>query len=94
MTLSGEYEKVHYPMPLNYLEDPDIGTLRRTLTRLSSQVNVLSQSNTFSEMVPSNNNPMNQTMDDFALIENENYGLREEIDMMERHFSQTDTGFF
>jgi len=81
-------------MPLNYLEDPDIGTLRRTLTRLSSQVNVLSQSNTFSEMVPSNNNPMNQTMDDFALIENENYGLREEIDMMERHFSQTDTGFF
>ena len=34
LTLSGEYEKVHYPMPLVFLEEPDIGALRRTYVRL------------------------------------------------------------
>ena len=36
LTLSGEYEKVHYPMPLVFLEEPDIGALRRTFTRMQS----------------------------------------------------------
>ena len=30
LTLNGEFEKVHYPLPLSYLEEPDIATLRRT----------------------------------------------------------------
>jgi coiled-coil domain-containing protein 61 len=34
LTLTGEFEKVHYPLPLSYLEDPGIEVLRRTLTRM------------------------------------------------------------
>ena len=34
MTLFGEYDKCHYPMPLIYLEEPDITLLRRTFTRM------------------------------------------------------------
>lgn len=30
LTLNGEFEKVHYPLPLAFLEEPDIATLRRT----------------------------------------------------------------
>lgn len=30
LTLNGEFEKVHYPMPLAFLEEPDVGALRRT----------------------------------------------------------------
>ena len=38
MTLFGEYEKCHYPMPLSFLEEPDITLLRRTFTRMQSQI--------------------------------------------------------
>lgn len=34
LTLTAEFEKVHYPLPLTYLEDPGIEVLRRTLTRM------------------------------------------------------------
>ena len=34
LTLNGEFEKVHYPMPLSFLEEPDIGLLRKTFTRM------------------------------------------------------------
>jgi len=34
LTLTGEFEKVHFPLPLSYLEDPGVEVLRRTLTRM------------------------------------------------------------
>lgn len=36
LTLRGEYDKTHYPLPLPFLDDPDITTVRRTFTRLQS----------------------------------------------------------
>jgi hypothetical protein len=34
LTLKGQYEKTHYPLPLVFLAEPDINTLRRTFTRM------------------------------------------------------------
>ena len=41
LTLSGEFEKVHYPLPLTYLETPDVATLRRTFMRMQSEVSLM-----------------------------------------------------
>ena len=30
MTFEGEFEKVHYPLPLNYLEEPDMQSMYKT----------------------------------------------------------------
>ena len=91
LTLNGEFEKVHFPMPLSYLEEPDIATLRRTFTRMQSEVSLLQNSRAFTEMLP---DPMAQSMGDFAVLEDENATLRNELDEMERIFSQTDNEFF
>jgi hypothetical protein len=40
MTYEGEFEKVHYPLPLNYLEEPDMQSLFKTFTRMQSQLNM------------------------------------------------------
>ena len=87
MTLNGEFEKVHYPMPLSFLEEPDIGLLRKTFTRMQSQANMMSSSNAFSELLPQKSM---QSMDDFATLEDENSRMRRDIEEMERVFSQTD----
>ena len=52
VTLNGEFEKVHYPLPLGYLEEPDIATLRRTFQRMQSEVSLMQNSRAFSEMLP------------------------------------------
>lgn len=48
LTLKGEYEKTHYPLPLSFLEEPDALTLRRTFTRLQGLIQ-LQNSNGFSQ---------------------------------------------
>jgi coiled-coil domain-containing protein 61 len=53
LTLTGEFEKVHYPLPLTYLEDPGIEVLRRTLTRMQSQVEDFNRSGAWSEQLHS-----------------------------------------
>ena len=52
LTLNGEFEKVHYPLPLAFLEEPDIATLRRTFQRMHSEVSLLQNSHAYSEMMP------------------------------------------
>ena len=73
LTLNGEFEKVHFPMPLAYLEEPDIATLRRTFTRMQSEVSLLQNSRAFQEIMP---DPMAQSMGDFAVLEDENATMR------------------
>jgi hypothetical protein len=34
MTHTEGSNKVHFPMPLNYMEDPGVEVLRRTLSRM------------------------------------------------------------
>ena len=84
LTLNGEFEKVHYPMPLAFLEEPDVATLRRTFQRMHSQVSFMQNSRAFSEMLPYTEQP---SMGDFALIEQENMALRQNLDELERVFS-------
>ena len=46
MTYDGEFEKVHYPLPLSYLEEPDMQQMFRTFQRLQSHLK-MSQSTAF-----------------------------------------------
>ena len=66
-----EFEKVHFPLPLSYLAEPDIGTLRRTFQRMQSQMSQMSKSNAFSPMYNAT-----QSMDNFYAMEQENESLR------------------
>ena len=90
VTLNGEFEKVHYPLPLTFLEEPDIATLRRTFTRMQSEVSLMQNSRAFTEMMPESDPLLGQSMGDFAVMEDENAAMRRDLDEMERMFSQTD----
>ena len=55
----------------------------------------MQNSRAFSEMMPADGaDLMAQSMTDFADLEDENAGLRQELEQMERIFSQTDNEFF
>ena len=90
LTLNGEFEKVHYPMPLAFLEEPDVGALRRTFTRMQSQCGMLNNSKAFSELLPDNRS----YIDAFSQIDDENQTMRREIELLERSFAQTDNEFY
>jgi coiled-coil domain-containing protein 61 len=34
LTYIGEFEKVHFPLPLNFIDEPDADALRRTIDRM------------------------------------------------------------
>ena len=38
LTYTGEYDRVHYPLPLNFEETPNVEALRRTIRRLRNQL--------------------------------------------------------
>jgi coiled-coil domain-containing protein 61 len=38
LTFSGEFERVHYPLPLSFEEAPDIQSLQKTISRLKSEL--------------------------------------------------------
>ena len=88
LTLLQEFEKVHFPLPLSFLEEPDIATLRRTFQRMQSEANLLQSSKAFTEMLPGGGiDLMAQSMSDFAKLEDENATLRSELNEVERVFS-------
>ena len=58
---------------------------------MQSEVSLMQNSRAFSEMAPLNDKP---SMSDFTYIEDENVNMRQDIDEMERVFSQTDNQFF
>ena len=82
LTSDEDGNKVHFPMPLNFIEEPDITTLRRTLSRMQSQFDQENE-DVF------NDNMMSRSMTDFSKIDVENEKLREEIQEMERSFAAT-----
>lgn len=66
---------MHYPLPLNFVEEPEPDALRRTIERMRSQI-MMQRSNTFStKSEPVGYNSYNR-IDDFASIEVENEKLR------------------
>ena len=86
-TLAGG-DKVHYPLPLTYIEEPEPDALRRTIERMRSQI-LMQKSNAFSvKSEPA------RRLDDFASIETENDMLRKQIAEVERNFSLTNQDFF
>ena len=83
-------DKVHFPMPLSYLEDPGLDVLRRTLTRMSNSVAGLNQSGAWSEQLPAA--AMHSTaksVSSLSQLEVENHYLRGEIEGIERTFAAT-----
>jgi coiled-coil domain-containing protein 61 len=36
LTYMGEFERVHYPLPLSFLDEPDADALRRTIERMKN----------------------------------------------------------
>jgi hypothetical protein len=38
LTFEGEFEKVHYPLPLIYLDEPDLQTIFQTFERLQNHI--------------------------------------------------------
>lgn len=38
LTFSGEFERVHYPLPLSFEEAPDLETMKKTITRLRNEL--------------------------------------------------------
>eukprot|EP00903_Cladosiphon_okamuranus_P009943 g9436.t3 len=38
LTYAGEYDRVHYPLPLGYVESPERGQLERTISRLAEDL--------------------------------------------------------
>lgn len=82
---SSESDKVHFPMPLNYLEDAGIEVLRRTLTRMHSQMEVMDRQGAWSEQLKMGNTM--QSMISLSQLEQENLIMREQIEGIERQFS-------
>jgi hypothetical protein len=69
LTYIGEFERVHFPLPLNYIEEPEPDVLRRTIERMRNQI-LMQRSNAFSIK----SEPVNSytKIDNFAAIEVEN----------------------
>lgn len=68
-------------MPLAFLEEPDIATLRRTFQRMSSEANLMQNSRAFTEMLPDDGvDLLAQSMGDFAGLEDENASMRQDLD--------------
>lgn len=78
LTYVGEFERVHYPLPLNFVEEPEPDTLRRTIERMRNQIN-MQRSNAFSAksepLMQRTSNNYNK-LEDFASIEMENDHLK------------------
>ena len=68
LTYVAEFERVHYPLPLNYVDEPEPDSLRRTIERMKNQIQ-MQKSNAFSTK-------SENKIEDFALIEVENEQLR------------------
>ena len=87
-------DKVHYPLPLTYVEEPEPDALRRTIERMRSQI-LMQRSNAFSvHSEPVNKGGKFNRLEDFAAIEKENETLRREVAEMERQFSLSNQEFF
>ena len=49
MTYEGEFEKVHYPLPLAYLDEPEMDQMFATFVRLQNHLE-MNRSNAFSDL--------------------------------------------
>jgi hypothetical protein len=85
-----ESDKVHFPLPLSYIEDPGMDILRRTLTRMQSEC-MNKSSAAWSEQLPYQRM---QSIDSLSQLDEENVHLRDQIEGIERIFAATHGGDF
>ena len=87
LTFDGEFEKVHYPLPLAYCEEPDIQSMFTTFQRLQGhiQMNQTTRSGVAGgggfgagDLSGAQSQRYN-TMKDFFQIEMENESMRSQI---------------
>lgn len=104
MTFEGEFEKVHYPLPLNYLEEPDMQSMYKTFQRLQGQLTMgRSQIGPFgggsvngdardtqSELAGGGGLQRYNTVQEFFKIEMENESLREQLYEVQSSFTAQD----
>lgn len=109
LTSTNEFDKVHYPLPLSYEDNPDPETLRQTITRLSSAIESY-RSKTLSMTSPANisevaktsfyseasmsSNGFNATSRTVEEVKNENEKLRRKLALLERTNSLQDEDTF
>lgn len=93
LTYMGEFERVHYPLPLNFLEEPDADSLRRTITRMKNQI-LMQKSDAFSVKSVPVGVSQDFRVDDFAQIEHENLQLKMRIQEIQSTFSKSHQEFF
>lgn len=105
LTSTNDFDKVHYPLPLSFEENPDVETMRRTISRLSSAiesyrskaVSVASPGN-FSDIAKASfyseasvtSNGFNATSRTVEEIKGENEKLRRKLALLERTNSVQD----
>ena len=75
ISYTNEFENVHFPLPLNILENPDSSILIRTIDRLKMKIK--SKSNVYSF------HPNNSTNNEIELIKEDNLSLRNKIRQLE-----------
>ena len=96
LSAEGEFEKVHFPLPLIYTEEPDMQTMFKTFQRMNSHLNMNQTvrddgAGGFDLEVASQRLP--NTMQDFFKIEVENESLRSELLEVQSSFTAQDREF-
>ena len=92
LTCTTDFDKVHYPLPLSFEEIPDVETMKKTIARLSSEIesyrrtesnlSEIAKTSFYSEASRSNGfNNTTRTVED---IRNENTRLRRKLALLER----------
>lgn len=81
LTYISEFERVHYPLSLQFVEEPEPDQLRRTIERMRSMI-TMQRSNGFS--VQSEPIGFQNKIEDFASIEVENERIRKQISEIEQ----------
>lgn len=98
LTFDGEFEKVHYPLPLAYCEEPDIQSMFTTFQRLQGhiQMNQTTRSGVAGgggfgagDLSGAQSQRYN-TMQDFFQIEMENESMRSQILDIQSNFTAKD----
>mmetsp|Transcript_18038 Transcript_18038/g.15754 ORF Transcript_18038/g.15754 Transcript_18038/m.15754 type:complete len:196 (-) Transcript_18038:645-1232(-) len=93
MTYVSEFDKVHYPLPLNFEENPDVDTLKATIKRLQTELEE-SKSRSISQasgenffMTQDKNNHsevrISTSSSDVSILKTENEELKKKIKNME-----------
>eukprot|EP00826_Nyctotherus_ovalis_P015680 TRINITY_DN1447_c0_g1_i13.p1 TRINITY_DN1447_c0_g1~~TRINITY_DN1447_c0_g1_i13.p1 ORF type:complete len:503 (+),score=119.14 TRINITY_DN1447_c0_g1_i13:245-1753(+) len=105
LTSANDFDKVHYPLPLSYEENPDVETMKRTISRLSSAIESyrskavsvaspgnfsdIAKASFYSEASVTSNN-FNATSRTVEEIKGENEKLRRKLALLERTNSVQD----